>query len=99
MNGKRFLAGSTVLVVGALVLSACAGGGADGAGDSDGNVSMTFWHNSTTGDGKKYWDDTVAAFDFGARFEARIATRKRSYSSSNVLAVLPGTDTPLPRVM
>lgn len=63
MNGKRFLAGSTVLVVGALVLSACAGGGADGAGDSDGNVSMTFWHNSTTGDGKKYWDDTVAAFE------------------------------------
>jgi multiple sugar transport system substrate-binding protein/raffinose/stachyose/melibiose transport system substrate-binding protein len=23
---------------------------------------MTFWHNSTTGDGKKYWEDTVAAF-------------------------------------
>ncbi|MFZ0530731.1 MAG: extracellular solute-binding protein [Propionicimonas sp.] len=24
---------------------------------------MTFWHNSTTGDGKKYWEDTVAAFE------------------------------------
>lgn len=45
------------------MLSACAGGGADGGADSDGNVSMTFWHNSTTGDGKKYWDDTVAAFE------------------------------------
>lgn len=63
MNRKRFLAGSTVLVVGALALSACAGGTADGGADSDGNVSMTFWHNSTTGDGKKYWEDTVAAFE------------------------------------
>ena len=24
---------------------------------------MTFWHNSTTGAGKAYWDDTVAAFE------------------------------------
>ena len=24
---------------------------------------MTFWHNSTTGDGKEYWEDTVAAFE------------------------------------
>jgi multiple sugar transport system substrate-binding protein/raffinose/stachyose/melibiose transport system substrate-binding protein len=24
---------------------------------------MTFWHNSTTGDGKAYWEDTVAAFE------------------------------------
>jgi raffinose/stachyose/melibiose transport system substrate-binding protein len=24
---------------------------------------MTFWHNSTTGDGLKYWEDTVAAFE------------------------------------
>jgi len=24
---------------------------------------MTFWHNSTTGPGKAYWEDTVAAFE------------------------------------
>ena len=62
MNGKRILAGSAVLVAGALVLSACAGGGSDG-GSGDGDVAMTFWHNSTTGAGKAYWDDTVAAFE------------------------------------
>jgi len=62
MNGKRILAGSAVLVAGALVLSACAGGGSDG-GSGDGDVTMTFWHNSTTGAGKAYWDDTVAAFE------------------------------------
>ena len=62
MNGKRILAGSAVLVAGALVLSACAGGGSDG-GSGDGDVTMTFWHNSTTGPGKAYWEDTAAAFE------------------------------------
>jgi len=62
MNGKRLLAGSVVLVAGALVLSACAGGGSDG-GSGDGDVTMTFWHNSTTGPGKAYWEDTAAAFE------------------------------------
>ena len=62
MNGKKLLAGSAVLVVGALVLSACAGGGSD-SGSADGDVTMTFWHNSTTGPGKAFWDDTVAAFE------------------------------------
>ena len=36
--------------------------------------------------------EVMAAFDFGERFQARFATRERSYSSANVLAVLPGTD-------
>lgn len=36
--------------------------------------------------------EPMAAFDLAARFEASIATRERSYSSANVLAVLPGTD-------
>ena len=61
MNGKKLLAGSAVLVAGGLILSGCAGG--DGGGSSDGEVTMTFWHNSTTGPGKAYWDDTVAAFE------------------------------------
>lgn len=36
--------------------------------------------------------EQMAPFDFPARFQARIATRERSSSSANVLAVLPGTD-------
>ena len=36
--------------------------------------------------------EPMASFDFGARLRARFATRERSYTSDNVLAVLPGTD-------
>lgn len=61
MNGKKILSGSAVLIVGALALSACSGGSSGDSGD--GEVTMTFWHNSTTGEGKQYWDDTVAAFE------------------------------------
>lgn len=45
-----------------LALTAC-GGSADPGTDADGNVSMTFWHNSTTGEGKAYWESTVADFE------------------------------------
>lgn len=34
----------------------------------------------------------LASFDMAARLQARFATRRRSYASDNVLAVLPGTD-------
>lgn len=45
----------------ALLAAGCSGG--TGGGGSDGDVTMTFWHNSTTGPGKAYWEDTVAAFE------------------------------------
>ena len=35
-------------------------GGATGGGEA---VAMTFWHNSTTGEGRQYWEDTVADFE------------------------------------
>lgn len=41
-------------------LAACSTG--DG-GSGDGSVTLTFWHNSTTGAGKSYWADTAAAFE------------------------------------
>lgn len=62
MKANKFLLGSAVLAVGALALSGCAGGGSTNTTDG-GEVTMTFWHNSTTGAGKQYWDDTVAAFE------------------------------------
>lgn len=61
MNGKKLLAGSAVLIAGALALSGCAGGSGDSSGGGD--VTLTFWHNSTTGPGKAYWEDTAAAFE------------------------------------
>ena len=45
----------------AVLASACGGGGGDDAA-ADGDVTMTFWHNSTTGAGKEYWEKTVADF-------------------------------------
>ncbi len=62
MNGKKLLAGSAVLIAGALALSGCAGGSGESSGGG-GDVTLTFWHNSTTGPGKAYWEDTAAAFE------------------------------------
>ncbi|GAA3806224.1 extracellular solute-binding protein [Cellulomonas soli] len=62
MKTRKILAASAVMMVGIAGLSACGGGSDDGA-SSDGSVSMTFWHNSTTGDGKAYWESTVADFE------------------------------------
>ena len=33
-----------------------------GSGSGGGNVTMSFWHNATTGPGKAFWDKTVADF-------------------------------------
>ncbi len=59
MKAKRILSAAAFVAAGALALSGCSGGGTA----DDGKVTMTFWHNSTTGDGKAYWEKTVAAFE------------------------------------
>src|SRR5674476_775205 len=62
---QRKVKGSALVALGAsvaLVLAGCSGATPTPA-TSSGPVTMTFWHNSTTGDGKKYWEDTVAAFE------------------------------------
>jgi raffinose/stachyose/melibiose transport system substrate-binding protein len=61
MNTRKILAGAALAVAGTLALGGCAGGG--GGQNADGSVTLTLWHNSTTGDGKKYWEDTAAAFE------------------------------------
>ncbi|MDQ1075667.1 MULTISPECIES: extracellular solute-binding protein [Microbacterium] len=61
MNTRRILAGAALAVAGTLALGGCAGGG--GGQNADSSVTLTLWHNSTTGDGKKYWEDTAAAFE------------------------------------
>jgi len=59
---KTRAAGTLALGATVALLAAGCSGGSDG-GSGDGDVSMTFWHNSTTGPGKAYWEDTVAAFE------------------------------------
>ncbi|AKV86466.1 sugar ABC transporter substrate-binding protein [Microbacterium sp. CGR1] len=63
MNSRRLPLASavTVLAVGALALSGCT---ADSSGSGDGgDTSMTLWHNSTTGPGVEFWEQTVADFE------------------------------------
>lgn len=59
---SRIIAAATSLAAAALALTACGGGGDSGSTDSSGNITMEFWHNSTTGDGKAFWDNTAADF-------------------------------------
>jgi raffinose/stachyose/melibiose transport system substrate-binding protein len=65
MKKKNVLAACTALVL-ATGLGACGGGsdaGAQSGSDPNAPVTMTFWHNSTTGDGKAFWASTVADFE------------------------------------
>ena len=57
---RAWAAGVSAVALGSLVLTGCAGGSTDAG--ADGEVTLTMWHNSTTGDGKQYWDDAAAAF-------------------------------------
>src|SRR5665647_2677084 len=68
----RFRAGSAVAlgVSVAMLLAACGGGDTEepeGGTPSDSGqaeeVALTFWHNSTTGAGREFWDNTVADFE------------------------------------
>src|SRR5690625_3347292 len=61
---KRYMTKAMALSAGlALILAACGGGdeGGGSGGSGDGDVTMTFWHNSTTGEGREYWENTAAA--------------------------------------
>lgn len=63
MNSRRLPLASAVaaMAVGALALSGCT---ADSSGSGDGgDTSMTLWHNSTTGPGVEFWEQTVADFE------------------------------------
>nr|WP_314840985.1 extracellular solute-binding protein [uncultured Microbacterium sp.] len=63
MNSRRLPLASAVaaVAVGALALSGCTAD-SSGGGD-DGSSSMTLWHNSTTGPGVEFWEQTVADFE------------------------------------
>jgi raffinose/stachyose/melibiose transport system substrate-binding protein len=57
---SRLLAAGAVATVTLAGLAACS---PDNQAADGGDVTMTFWQNSTTGAGKAYWEKTVAAFE------------------------------------
>lgn len=74
MKARKTLAAVAALMVSVAGLTACSSGDTPAdtgsTGDSGDNgssaaadVNMTFWHNSTTGPGKAYWDETVQLFE------------------------------------
>jgi ABC-type glycerol-3-phosphate transport system substrate-binding protein len=64
MTTRKFLAVTAAVAIGALGLAACGGGDAgDGEASGDGDVTLTFWQNSTTGDGVAYWEQTIEEFE------------------------------------
>jgi len=64
MNGRKILAATAAVVMGAAGLTACSGsGGGASSASSGGAVAMTFWHNATTGDGNAFWAKTAADFE------------------------------------
>ncbi|MBF9132341.1 extracellular solute-binding protein [Plantactinospora sp. S1510] len=62
MRAGKLLTMSVVLATGLLATAACGGDSGD-EGSSGGKVTMSFWHNATTGPGKAFWDKTVADFE------------------------------------
>ncbi|MDO8121687.1 extracellular solute-binding protein [Isoptericola sp. b490] len=69
MKTRKFLAVSAAMAATLVGLAACSGGSSSPGGDSSssggGNepVTLTFWHNSTTGEGKAYWDEVAKAYE------------------------------------
>lgn len=62
-TAKRIFAGTMVLGLGALGLTACSGDSTGDGSSSGGDVTMSLWQNSTTGPGQAFWDKTVADFE------------------------------------
>lgn len=68
MSTRKALMVPVAAVTAAALLAACGGGdstsgGSGGSSGDGGDVELTFWHNSTTGPGKEYWDETAAMFE------------------------------------
>ncbi|MET3451402.1 extracellular solute-binding protein [Curtobacterium sp. 1544] len=61
---RKIRAAAAIALIGVttLVAAGCSAG-SDAAGGDGGKVSMTFWHNSTTGPGKAFWAKTVKDFE------------------------------------
>ncbi len=66
MARMRRAGAGMALVTTLALLAACSSGGDDGSNDTgsgDKDVTITWWHNSNTGDGKDYYDKVAKNFE------------------------------------
>jgi raffinose/stachyose/melibiose transport system substrate-binding protein len=63
MNRRSMTRLVTLGAVAALAVGTLAGCGAGGDDSGDGSTELSFWHNSTTGPGKAYWEQTAKDFE------------------------------------
>jgi raffinose/stachyose/melibiose transport system substrate-binding protein len=63
MKARKTLAISAAMLVGAMGLSACGGSGDEAASSGDGDVTITWWHNSNNDPGKSYYEQVAADFE------------------------------------
>ena len=94
MRASRTWAASAAVLAGALALAACSGSDTGDGGDG-GTVQMTFWHNATTDDGKKFQEDVAAAFeDANPGVEITLQVVQNEEMDGKLQTALNGGDAP-----
>ncbi|MDT0166799.1 extracellular solute-binding protein [Actinotalea sp. AC32] len=98
MKARKFLAASAVALMSVAGLAACSGGdsegGAGSGGEGGGDVELTFWHNSTTGPGKEYWDETAAMFEEETGVKVNIQSIQNEDMDGKLQTALNSGDAP-----
>ena len=92
MKARKTIAACATVLMSALALTACAG--SDDAGSSDGASELVFWHNSTTGDGKAYWEEVGAAFEEETGIKVAIQSIQNEDMDGKLQTALNGGDAP-----
>ncbi|MEZ3159011.1 extracellular solute-binding protein [Microbacterium sp. BWT-B31] len=62
-SAMRYAAGVAAAGLAVGMLAGCAGGGGDGADNGDGNVTITWWHNATSGPMPAVWEEVAQEFE------------------------------------
>ncbi|ADG75935.1 extracellular solute-binding protein family 1 [Cellulomonas flavigena DSM 20109] len=92
MKARKALAACATVLMSALALTACAG--SDDGGSSEGASELVFWHNSTTGDGKAYWEEVGAAFEEETGIKVAIQSIQNEDMDGKLQTALNGGDAP-----
>ena len=92
MKARKTIAVCATVLMSALALTACAG--SDDGGSSEGTGELVFWHNSTTGDGKAYWEEVGAAFEEETGIKVAIQSIQNEDMDGKLQTALNGGDAP-----